>query len=89
MHSKFLVNSERFGFDESLLELFDDLGLTKDGETFVISASQFDDGISYIENESFTVFDIADFDVIKKRLYGKISTPLNNYHHNGVNGYVF
>lgn len=61
MHSKFLVNSERFGFDESLLELFDDLGLTKDGETFVISASQFDDGISYIENESFTVFDIADF----------------------------
>ena len=56
-----LVNSERFGFDESLLELFDDLGLTKDGETFVISASQFDDGISYIENESFTVFDIADF----------------------------
>lgn len=36
VHSKFLVNSERFGFDESLLELFDDLGLTKDGETFVI-----------------------------------------------------
>ena len=64
LYVRFGILSDTFNpyYDDTrLFELLDNLGLSKNGENFVVSGNQFDDGIAYINNTSFTVFDVADF----------------------------